>query len=133
MKESIWGYMIIVLGVMAILVLWFFANVTNSDQHNYTILKETVESAMLDAVDMAEYKAHGTVRMDEEKFVENLVRRFAENASLSRTYTIEIYDVSETPPKVSLKVSSAENTSINGEIFEYDIVNKLDAILETTY
>ena len=133
MKESIWGYMIIVLGIIAILVLWFFANVTNSDQHNYTLLKETVESAMLDSVDMAIYKESGTIKMDEAVFVENFVRRFAENASLSRTYKIEIYDISEIPPKVSLKVSSVENTSINGEIFEYDIVNKIDAILETTY
>lgn len=133
MKESIWGYAFIVLGVIAIIVIWFLARVTNKDQHNYTLLKESVESAMMDSVDIAAYKKDGTVKIDEEKFVENFVRRFSENASLSGEYKIEIYDISEEPPKVSLKVSSKEDTSVQGEIVEFDVVNKIDAILETKY
>ena len=95
--------------------------------------EETTEAAMYDAVDLASYRELGVVKIDREKFVENFVRRFAENASLARTYVIEIYDVNETPPKVSLKVSSAEKGSVAGEIFEFDIENKIDAILETPY
>ena len=85
---------------------------------------------MIDALNKEQYDANGTIKINREKFVENFVRRFAENASLSRTYVIEIYDVNELPPKVSLKVSSAESTNLTNEIVTFDISNKLDAILE---
>ena len=138
MKESIWGYGIITLGILAVIVIWFFANTTRTDQHNYNLLKETTEAAMFDALDLTEYRKYGTIKIDEEKFVENFIRRFAENADLSKTYKIEIYDVNETPPKVSLRVSSTEKTNAtsslpNGELIEFNIVNNIDAILETKY
>lgn len=137
MKNAIWGYAVIVLGILAIIFIFFFANVTNTDQHNYNLLKETVEAAMFDAVDLAEYRVNGKIRMDEDKFVESFLRRFAENASLRDSYVIEIYDISEKPPKVSLKVSTkrGESTDITGDTvtFKADIVNMIDAILESTY
>ena len=133
LKESIWGYAIIVLGVLAVGIIWFFANSTRTDQHNYNLLKETVEAAMFDAVDLSEYRQKGTVTMNEEKFVENFIRRFAESAELSNTYVIEIFDVNETPPKVSLRVSSTSETTSTGELIEFDIINNIDAILETKY
>ena len=71
--------------------------------------------------------------IDREKFVENFIRRFAEAATLSRTYNIKIYDINETPPKVSLEVRSTESTGATGEILEFDISNRLDAILEVPY
>ena len=129
MRESIWGYAVIVLGILAIAIIWFFANSTRTDQHNYNLLKETVEAAMYDSVDLAAYRQDGTVRIEEEKFVENFIRRFAENADLSNYYRIEIYDVNEEPPKVSLKVSSTESGT--SEMVSFDLVNKVDAILET--
>lgn len=133
MKESIWGYAILTLGILALGVIWFFANTTRTDQHNYALLKETTEAAMMDAVDLAYYRQTGKVRIEEEKFVENFIRRFAENADLSNAYKIEIYDVNEEPPKVSLKVSSGSKTNATGEIIEFNIVNNIDAILETKY
>lgn len=133
LKESMWGYMILTLGILAVGIIWFFANVTRTDQHNYNLLKETTEAAMVDAIDLAAYRKDGTVRIEEEKFVENFIRRFAENADLSNEYLIEIYDVREIPPKVSMKVSSTKETNATGEIVEFDIVNNIDAILETTY
>lgn len=133
MKESIWGYAIIVLGILAVGIIWFFANTTRTDQHNYNLLKETTEAAMLDALDLAYYRQTGDVRIEEEKFVENFIRRFAENADLSNEYLIEIFDINTMPPKVSLKVSSKKDTTATGEIVEFDIVNNLDAILETKY
>ena len=121
------------LGILAIGVIWFFANTTRTDQHNYNLLKETVEAAMFDAVDLAEYRANGDVVIDEEKFVENFIRRFAENADLSNTYVIEIYDVNTKPPKVSLKVSSTTQDTSSGQLLEFNVVNNIDAILETKY
>ncbi len=122
--------MIFVFGVVAIILVYFFQSMTNTDEHNYTLLKEATEGAMIDALDLAYYRQTGTVRIDQEKFVENFVRRFAQSAQLSRTYVIKIYDVNEVPPKVSLQVSSTEDTNVTGELLEFDIVNRLDAILE---
>ncbi|MBD9085733.1 hypothetical protein EGP64_03585 [bacterium] len=133
MKESFWGIMVIMLGVVSIAFIYFFQTLTSTDEQNYALLKEITESAMYDSVDYAEYRSTGNVRINREKFVENFVRRFAESVSLGNTYVIDIYDVNETPPKVSLKVSSKLNSNVTGEIIEFDIVNKLDAILETPY
>lgn len=133
MKESFWAAMIISVGIIAIVFIFLFQNLTNTDEHNMHLLKETTEAAMFDAFDLAAYRKNGSIRIDREKFVENFVRRFAENVSLARTYVIEIYDVNEEPPKVSLKVSSTEKGNVTNEIVEYDIVNKIDAILETPY
>ena len=133
MKESFWAILIISLGLVSIAFVFLFQDLTNTDEHNMHLLRETTEAAMYDALDLATYRKDGTIKIDREKFVENFVRRFAENASLSRTYVIEIYDVNETPPKVSLKVSSAEDSNVNNEILVFDIENKIDAILETPY
>ena len=133
MKESIWGWAIVVIGIVSIFFVYFFQNITNTDEHNYNLLKDVTEAAMMDAVDKASY-ADGILFMDAEKFVENFVRRFSESATLSRTYVIKIYDIVESPPKVSLEVSSTEKGNVTGgEILEFDISNRLDAILEVPY
>lgn len=133
MKETFWGVAVVALGLMAIFFLYFFQSITNTDEHNYHLLKEATEAAMYDALDLASYRESGTIRIDREKFVENFLRRFAESATLSKTYKIEIYDVNELPPKVSLIVSSSETTGLTGELLEFDISNRIDAILETPY
>lgn len=133
MKESIWGWAIVVIGIVSIFFVYFFQNISNTDEHNYNLLKDVTESAMMDAVDKASF-SKGYLFMDAEKFVESFVRRFAESATLSRTYVIKIYDISEMPVKVSLEVSSTEKGNITGgEILEFDISNRLDAILEVPY
>lgn len=133
MKESFWAILVILIGITSIVFVYLFQNLTNTDEHNYHLLKEATESAMYDAFDLATYRKDGTIRIDREKFVENFVRRFAASANLSQTYDIKIYDVNETPPKVSLQVSSKEMGASGSEIMEFDIVNRLDAILESPY
>lgn len=136
MKDSMWGAMVIMLGVLAISVIYFFQNVTNTDEQNYNLLKETTEAAMYDAVDLMDYRLNGNISIIEEKFIENFLRRFAENASLAHTYKIDIYDVNETPPKVSIKLSTADGTTtsnLGGTITTFNIVNRVDAILESRY
>lgn len=136
MKDSMWGYMVITLGVLAIAVIFFFQNVTNTDEHNYTLLKETTEAAMYDAVDLNYFRTNGLLKINKEVFMEMFLRRFAENASLAHTYQIDIYDINELPPKVSIKLSTADNTTstnITGEAIQFSIVNKIDAIIETKY
>lgn len=133
MRESFWGVMILTLGVISILFVFLFQNITNTDQNNYTLLKETTEAAMYDSIDELYYKETGTIKINGEKFTENFVRRFAENASLSNDYNITIYSINELPPKVSLKVESVVSGNVNNKIYDFSINNKIDAILETPY
>lgn len=121
------------LGIVSIAFIYFFQTYTNTDEQNYILLKEITEAAMYDAVDLSTYRSNGVVQIDREKFVENFLRRFAESVTLGNTYVIEIYDVNETPPKVSLKVSTKLQSNVTSELMEFDIVNRLDAILETPY
>lgn len=133
MKESFWGIFIVGLGITSIVLVYIFQSITNTNEHNYHMLKETTEAAMFDAFDLAAYRKDGTIRIDREKFVENFIRRFAENVTLANTYVVKIYDVHESPPKVSLQVSSTESRSTGEEIYDFNIVNRIDAILETPY
>ena len=131
MRESMWGVFVITTGVFLIVLIYLFQGITNTDEHNYYLLKEVTEAAMIDAVDVADYRITGNVSINREKFVEVFVRRFAESADLTKTYTIEIYDINENPPKVSLVVKTKTNGTVSNETVEFDIANRLDAILET--
>ena len=88
---------------------------------------------MYDAIDVDYYKTEGTVKINAEKFIENFLRRFAESASLANSYNIKIYDINETPPKVTLSVKSSASTTATGEKVTFDLNERLSAILETTY
>src|SRR5574344_1194631 len=96
MKESFWGAFVVFVGLVCIFLIYFFQDVTNTDEHNYTLLKETTEAAMIDSVDLTAYRSDGTIKIDREKFVENFLRRFAEDASLSRTYVLPVLDSNPT-------------------------------------
>ena len=135
MKESYWGILIVVTGLVCIFLIFLFQDITNTDEHNYNLLKETTEGAMIDSIDLLAYRKDKTIRIDREKFVENFLRRFAEDASLTKSYLVTFYDINEYPPKVSMKVGSVASGTdyIDGEIINFDIMNQLDAILETPY
>lgn len=139
MKESYWAVFVVILGVVTILLINLFHTLTNTDEHNYNLLKETTEAAMIDAFDLATYTSTGNIRIDREKFVENFIRRFAEDASFAQEYEIEIFDVHEHPPKVSIRVKSKHTSAIltmlspREKAMDFNIWNRLDAILEIPY
>ena len=139
MKDSYWGFMIITIGVVSLTLIFFFQRLTNITEENYNLLRETTEAAMFDALDVDAYKASGAIKINAEKFVENFLRRFSENASLANDYNIKIYDINETPPKVTLSVTSSASTNATnmqtmaGETITFNMSERLSAILETTY
>ena len=133
MKESFWGIFVIFLGVMGITFITLFQNLTNTDQHNYNLLQEVTEAAMMDAINYGESQKAQTLKIEREKFVENFIRRFAESASMSREYEITFYDVNESPPKVSLSVKSKVVGTNNSTQVTFDLQNRIDAILESKY
>ena len=69
--------------------------------------------------------------MLKEVFVENFIRRFSETASMTDTYQIDFFDLYESPPKVSVRVTSATGSyNIAKENTAVDVVNSIDIIVE---
>ena len=133
MKNAMMALGILAMGLITIGIVNVVNNYTNGAELDYNALKTVTEAAMLDSTDTDFYRVYGVYRMDREMFAESFIRRFAESANLSRNYLIQIYDVNEIPPKVSIKVSSKETGVVNSEEYNFDIINKLDAIFETPY
>ncbi len=128
------------IGIILMAALGFYAvSVVTSEQTgselDYYLLKETTEASMNDALDTAFYRKFGTLRMDKEKFMESFVKRFAVNVEATRDYTIKVYDLNETPPKVSVKIESKKETAVikglNSSGKEaVDITTNADMIIE---
>lgn len=138
MNRSFWMVLVIMLGVASVFFITLFQTITNTDEHNSQLLKEVTEAAMWDAVDYAYYRKTGYTKINKEKFVENFLRRFAESSNYSRDYKITFYDVNELPPKVSVKVTSMISGSVTAtlgddSVTDFNITNRIDAILETPY
>jgi len=81
-------------------------------------------------------KMTGEIKLNEEIFVESLLRRFAENVKGNKHYKIIIQEVIEYPPKVSVEIrayskyNSFESTSATFDEGDFDISNKIDSIFE---
>lgn len=75
----------------------------------------------------------GEYRINRRAFVESVVRRFAEMVNNNKNYRVIVQDIIEYPPKVSVRIISTDDeyspTENNGG--GYDIVNQIDAIVET--
>ena len=121
----------IILALFTFGVINIVQNYQTGNELDYYLLKETTEAAMTDAVDIGYYRLSGMLRIDKEKFTESFVRRFAQNVNNDRSYRIRIYDINETPPKVSIKIDSTTAATFNSETL--GISNQIDAILESKY
>ena len=122
---------VIVLSLLSFVIINITQNYQTGNELDYYLLKETTEAAMGDAVDIGYYRLSGLLRIDKEKFTESFVRRFAQNVNNDRSYRIRIYDINETPPKVSVKIDSTTAATFNSETL--GISNQIDAILESKY
>lgn len=132
MKEGLWGYWIVVLGLFVVSVLMLLQNYTTTNEQDYYLIKEVTNASMEDAIDLAHYRKYGELRIIKEKFVENFLRRFSETVNMNKTYRIQFYDIYEAPPKVSVKVTTMTGTyQVYGERTSAMVVNKIDAVLET--
>lgn len=124
---------LIAMGLVGIVIIMLFLTLTVNNEHDYYLLKETAEAAMFDSVDLAYYRDTGEVKIIQEKFVENFMRRLADSVNnINITdYSVEFYDIMEKPPKVSILIKTGlGNYTIYGNASDYNIANQLDAILE---
>lgn len=134
MKESMWGYLIISLGLLIITIILFVQRLTTTNEEDFYLGREVLEAAMIDAVDYGSYRTTGDLWMSKEKFVEVFIRRFAENVNGSRSYKLDFYDIHENPPKATVRISTSSGTStVNSEDFDVNVDTLLNGILETLY
>lgn len=126
---------VVIAGLIGFAIIMLFQNITTNNEQDYYLLKEVAEAAMTESVDVAYYRTTGEIKISEQKFVENFIRRYAEVASFNANgYKIEFYDIMEVPPKASIRVTSKSDTyKITTDAQNFDIVNELNAILETVY
>ena len=75
----------------------------------------------------------GEYRLNKTVFSESLIRRFAEMVKNNKDYELIIQDIIEYPPKVSVRISSkdTEFSPTDKSDDGYEIVNQMDAIIET--
>lgn len=132
MKWSFATVGIIVLGLTGVAVIMLFQQLTTNNENDYYLLKEVTEAAMIESIDISYYRETGDLKIVTEKFIENFTRRFAESTLfITSEYKINFYDIMETPPKVSIIIDTGIGQyTIHGNSDDYNISNKLDAILE---
>ncbi len=120
---------LILLAIVTFFLINIVQNYSTGGDLDYYLLKETTEAAMVDAVDEGYYQDSGQIRVDKERFVESFIRRFSNTIDQNKNYKINFYDMNETPPKVSVKVSSSDSATFK----DIDITTSLNAVLETNY
>lgn len=131
MKESYWGYWLIVLGIFVVVIMLLIQNVTsNNTEDSYTVTQIS-EAAMVDAVDYAYYRDYGELKIDKEKFMESFIRRFCDSVSAANEYDVVFTGIYEAPPKVSVEITSSTGTyTVARDTTQFDMASRVDAILE---
>ena len=131
MKESYWGWWLIVLGIFVIVIMLLIQNVTSNNTEDTYTIRQINEAAMVDAVDYAYYRKYGELKINKEKFMSSFLRRFVESTSNADQYTITFTGIYEAPPKVSVEVTSQTGSyTVATDSEQFDITNRVDAILE---
>ncbi len=131
MKDSYWGYWLILLGIFIVVIMMLVQNLTTTSTQDYYLLKEINEAAMVDAIDYSYYRKFGEIRINKEKFYESFLRRFAETTSLATDYTVSFYGVYEAPPKASVEIKTRSRAiSVVGDATQFDMVERIDSIVE---
>lgn len=139
MKYMFWNFGILMAGLFGIVFIILIQSITIDNESEYYVLKEAMEAAMLESVDITCYRnstldgCGEVIKISEQKFVENFTRRFIESVNDEATqYQIDFYDIIETPPKATVVIRGTTqefNLSTQDGDGSFDIVNSLDGIL----
>ena len=119
-------------GLVGFAIIFLFVQLTVNSDEEYYLLKEVTEAAMYDSIDLAYYRNTGDLKIIKEKFTESFIRRFSESTNINaEEYQINIYNIVESPPKVSVEITSKLGEKTFFESTDsYSVINDLDAILE---
>lgn len=139
MKWSFATVGLVAAGLVGVVIIILFQNITVNNEEDYYLLKEISQAAMIDAIDLAHFREYGKLKIVQEKYVENFTRRFADsvNATNTSNYSLEFYNIMEYPPKASVNVSTNigrytifRNSLGAAATQEYKVGNSLDSIIE---
>ena len=134
MRWAVAGLGTLLAGMLTFMGIYFVLDGTIVNEENYHGLKEAMAGAMYDSVDIDYYQQTGEIKIIREKFVETFTRRFVESTKFGKkNYTLEFYDIIESPPKASVIIKGIGGEVVlsldSDELSSYDIINKLDGIL----
>lgn len=133
MKEAMWGYAILIIGIVVLVILLLTQRLTTTNEADYYLGREVLAAAMVDAVDYGTFRTSGELVMSKEKFVEIFLRRFAESVSTLKDYQIDFYDIREYPPKASVRIRTNSGVSnVNSDSLDVTIDTLTSGVLETT-
>ncbi len=133
MKWSFYNVGMIMFGLVGLAIIVLFIQLTVNSDEEYYLLKEVTEASMIDSIDIAYYRKTGNLKIVKEKFAESFFRRFAQSTNVNaNSYDIKISNIVESPPKVSVEITSnlGERTMYNTDPQDYSVYSDLDAILE---
>ena len=134
MKESLWGYLIIGLGIVIIAIILLVQRLTTTNEQDYFLSREVMKASMIDAIDYGSYRESNKLVMSKEKFVAVFTRRFAESVPADRTYQLDFYDIHEYPPKATVKITTKTGTTVvKDSELDLDINTYITGILESWY
>ena len=135
MKESFWGYFVILLGLFVIIGMMLIKDVTSTSEEDYLLGKEAMDAAMYESIDLGLYRATGEIRIIKEKFVENFTRRFAESVKPRKEYQLDFYEIYEMPAKATVRIrTKSEEYEINSQDpVSINIDTVLSDIVETRF
>ena len=71
MKIAMWGLGLFALSIFTIFLISVFGNITVTNQLNYTTMKNTVEAAMYDSLDIAHYRTGFCLCTNKDKVTSN--------------------------------------------------------------
>lgn len=132
MKWSFYNVGMIIFGLVGLAMIALFVQLTVNSDEEYYLLKEVTEASMIDSIDIAYYRKTGNLKIVKEKFAESFFRRFAESTNVNaNSYDIKISNIIESPPKVSVEITSdLGKKTIYKNTDDYNVYSDLDAILE---
>lgn len=132
MKWSFYNVGMIIFGLVGLAMIVLFVQLTVNSDEEYYLLKEVTEASMIDSIDIAYYRRTGNLKIVKEKFAESFFRRFAESTNVNaNSYDIKISNIIESPPKVSVEITSdLGKKTIYKNTDDYNVYSDLDAILE---
>lgn len=147
MKYAYWGFAMLLFGSIGLIIIVMFESITLNNDSEYYVLREAMEAAMLESIDLDCYRVDtssngcgGQIKISEQKFVENFSRRFASSISGdANSYTLEFYDIIEMPPKASVNVigtTKSYSLMVDGSGSDdgsFNLYNALTGILEFDY
>ena len=74
MKWSFASVGLVAAGLVGVVIILLFQNLTVNNEEDYYLLKEILEASMIDSVDLAYYRDTGKLKIVQEKLVENFTR-----------------------------------------------------------